>query len=259
MAEVTARKPERLLFVLGQSATADETARRAVSLAAKLSVELCALFIEDEAVLQVSSLPRSTRVVWGKMLSEPVARESVEQEWRALSGAARASVEREAKAQHVRCEFRIARGVRAAELLRALSPTDLLLFASDRRTQELRAARSSVPSAARVYVIHEGTEVGERALVVARAIAGMGVPIEVWLCSAGAESGRALEARLRGMLGASASIKRFTPQGLDSEPRALLAAATGGVLVLPADWELGRRMAERAQMPPLPCWVVLTR
>jgi hypothetical protein len=132
---------ERILVVLDATVETHATIASAVRLAAHSKMPLCAVFIEDEDLLNVIELPVARHIVPGAGEATLTAVD-VELHWRAAAARARADLVAAAEAQALQCSFEIVRGT-AETVLAGMTKRDLIVAGA--RTRAV-AGHFRVPS-----------------------------------------------------------------------------------------------------------------
>ncbi len=249
----------------------------AVDMAARLEAEVAGLFIEDENLLRLWSLPAARHVTLGPPTREIPSAEQIEAELRALASQAEAVLRAAASRQGVPWSFRVVRGRPGQELHEGTMSKDLVVVGRARGLAgapplDLRSplqeavrglARSTlhVPRqtalAQPIVIVQAGSRLLERTLAAAIRLAGARtreIEILVVVEPQEAERVQAEITRRVEALGYAARIVSIPPDGLDRVSRAL-AGMEGDVLVTPADLPLFRehddlpKLLERIGLP----------
>jgi hypothetical protein len=233
--------------------TADRTAqlvRDAVELASRFGVELEGLFVEDEALLRLAAHDFARRY-GGLEAGRGFDPADIEHEWRALARAVRRAIEREAERRRVGARMTVARGAIAAALEERLARGELVVVGWGCSA----AARERGP----VRVLYDGGTSSRRALDIAARLAGEDGVVVAWMPAALADldvHAAEIERALRGRVARARIVAGDTsPSGI----RHAVAAEPGGVLVVPAEHELARRLEERSPSARFSCSVLVVR
>jgi len=261
MNESALRAPS-VLFVVGHTVPRDDTLCAAVALTARVSGELHAVFIEEEDVLRAAALPCGSRLTVAPWVAEPLQVASVVREWRALSERVRQVIEREAHRLRVKLEYRVARSSHLSEFEDAYVGGDLVMLAGVRPPSGGPTTRGEQPTLGRksVKVLYDGSADAERALEVARLLAGPSQLIEIWVAASDLGRARQLGEGLRARLGVAARMRELEASDFTRSGALRALHAVGrGILVLPERATLAPFVTALSRETSLPCWVVLTR
>jgi len=271
--------PRRVLVALDASEPAEAALEAAAELAARLGAELAGLFVEDRLLAGLARAPLGWQVSLATGASAPVETARLEQELEALAARARRALQRAAERHGLHGRFERVRGLAAAELLAAASPTDLLVLgwsgSSGRLGSRLggtaRAALESaagsvlvLPARGRLrrapWVLLEPGPGLERLLAAADLVAAGGAPTVVLLARS-MEEALDLRRRAGAALGDSAgraAFRNLVSAGPLSLRHALGGAETG-VLLLLAGSPLFARPETRAVIEAVGAPLLLVR
>ncbi|HTN53059.1 MAG TPA: universal stress protein [Anaeromyxobacter sp.] len=205
MAEERPFAARRILVGMDASAASRGALATAAALAGRLGSELTGLFVEDEDLLRLATLPFGAVVRPGGE-EERLDPDAAERALRALAAHAREELERAAASHRVACSFRVARGRVAREVLAAAEGVDLVVLGAAGHGRPSRGAvgdtaraaavraRTSVLLLARgsslgggVVAVDDGSAAGARALGVARSLAPAARPPIVICAGDGAD------------------------------------------------------------------------
>lgn len=235
---------QRVVLAIDAADRTLHVVREAVDLASALDAELEALLIEDDALLRLASHEFARRFRrTGEELFEP---HEIEREWRAIASEVRRALERE----RIQAELSIVRGAVEAALRARLDRGDVIVVAW--------GGFSPRPQRAPARVFYDGGEASERALELAVRVAGKRGEVLVWIAPS-AEKMHELAQRARAQVGDR--VGRLRMAGLeDAQPgtiRRAIADEPGGALLVPADHDLARKLAQRSPAARFPCSVIL--
>lgn len=174
----------KILIALDASPNSIAALRAAAELASLLDADLSAVYVEDINLLRYSSFPFAREVSYYSATVTQQNQQTMELQLRAQASRARKAVQVIAQGLRLRSEFRVARGLIPAEVLRAAEDVDLIIlgkagWSHKRRlgsTAKLIIAQS--PRHALIFpegqkfrlplgLIFDGTEASKRALVFA--------------------------------------------------------------------------------------------
>jgi hypothetical protein len=226
----------------------------AVDLAARLGAEVTGLFIEDENLLRLSTLPAARHVALGSSRQSMPSLEQIEAELRALAAQAAAELGRAAARQGVPWSFRIVRGQPDEELHESTLVRDLIVVGRARSlagvplqlASALQDAIGELPHstlhlsrrttlARPIAVLHAGSKLIDRTLTAALRLAGpKATEIDVLLTGPDAAPMKAQIERRLAPLGIRALTRLVVGAGQDALARAL-AETDGDILVAAAD------------------------
>lgn len=119
---------KRILVALDNSPSSRAALEAAAELAAGFQARLVGVFIEDINLLRVAELSFTQEVGLFSATSRRLEIRRVERQFRGQAQQARRALELMARAVEVEWEFRVARGMIAAELLSVASETDLVIL-----------------------------------------------------------------------------------------------------------------------------------
>jgi nucleotide-binding universal stress UspA family protein len=140
----TTPNQQRIVVALDPSPQGLAALRAAVQLAAELRAELHGLFVEDDNLYRLCSLPFSQEISRYSARPRPLDRQAVERQLRATAGALRQKLVRTAEAAQVTWSFRTVRGCVADELL-AAAENALLLSLGQALDDALTATQTTSP------------------------------------------------------------------------------------------------------------------
>jgi hypothetical protein len=118
---------ERVIAALDACSDDLEILAAAVDVAARLQTAVAGLFIEDESLLRLWSLPAARHVTLGRAARDLPSAEQIEADLKARAAQAEAALEAAARRQRVPWSFRVVRGRTARELDAATMNDDLLM------------------------------------------------------------------------------------------------------------------------------------
>ena len=127
----------RVLLALDPAAPRMEVFDAIAALVDPASVEVTGLFVEDDALLRLSSLPFAVEIRRGglpRALNAATLQAQLEERARTM----RAAFEDAARSRHLRARFTVTRGEVVAELLRAAAEADVLVIGRSFRTAGTR-------------------------------------------------------------------------------------------------------------------------
>ncbi len=272
----------RVLVALDPARSSAALLETAVEFARRVEAEIEGLFIEDIDLMRLAELPFAHALSLPSGLPQPLETAAVEREMRALAGAARRSLEIQARKMNVSCSFRVVRGRLESEL-RAAGTADLVILerggAAVTRYVFLRqAARFSAIGAVRsllllrgyrmvaasVAVAYDGSKACERALAAAASLgrrlraagAAEAGPVVLCLGKTRAAAKRAEEHARESASRAKIAASFRTLSGSADELAAALAPEPDTLLVLPAELPLlasdaGERLLSESAGPIL--------
>lgn len=230
---------------------------RSVRLAARLGAELEGVFIEDEDLLHVSTLPFARELHMSSLGSEALSVSRIERELRVLARRAERALQEQAERAGVRCSFRVWRGELGAGLLAEFAGADVLALGQlgvclvPRRRAPIEQARA-------IAVIADATDVGLRALDTAIELArDSASPLVVILADTETASSAAVRARLE-----DRRLSVSTVNGAAIDPAAVRAVVDrfrSPVLILPNDYPYLATIPLRQLISALGCHLLLVR
>jgi nucleotide-binding universal stress UspA family protein len=146
VAEAAPFSARRILVAIDASSASLDALAAATAITVRLGGELAGLFVEDEDLLRLASLPFGDIVRTPGGERERLDRDSAEASLRALAARAREALERTAAAAGLHCTFRVARGRVAREVVAAAAGADLVVLGA---SSHGRWARSAIGETAR--------------------------------------------------------------------------------------------------------------
>ncbi len=172
----------RILVALDASQSSLSALQNAVELAAALEAELIGLYVEDTNLLRLAQLPLAREVSAFSPIFRQMESIEIERELRAQAGQIRRIVARVCEDRGISWQFKVSRGVVAAELLAAAVDADLMVlgkigrsFSGARRTGSItRTIVSSRPGMTLilrsgslltfpVILLYDGSDLSEKA------------------------------------------------------------------------------------------------
>jgi hypothetical protein len=127
----------RVLLALDPAAPRTEVFDAIAALVDPANVEVTGLFVEDDALLRLSSLPFAVEIRRGgppRALDAAALQAQLEERARTI----RAAFEAAARSRHLRARFTVTRGEVVAELLRAAAEADVLVIGRSFRSAGVR-------------------------------------------------------------------------------------------------------------------------
>jgi hypothetical protein len=238
----------RVVLALDRDERTARLLREAALVASSLGAELEGLLIEDDALLRLAGHDFARRL-GREGLARGFSHADLELEWRAMATQVRRAFEREAERGQVMARLAVTRGTVEGALRDRLAGGDLVVVGW--------AGWSPPASARRVRVLYEGDVDSERALGLARRLAGTDGELVVWVAPDGARAEELGAMALERLRGAPARIAGLS----DAAPATLRRALTdqpGGLLVVPSAHPLAGRLADRSEVARFACSVLLT-
>lgn len=245
----------RVLLALDATPVETRQLEASARLAALLSAELSALFVEDADLLHLAALPFARAFDPSSAGSHEI-RDPAEMElqWRVQQAHARGRLEALAAARHVRCSFRVTRARRHVALEEAAGASDLLVLGSSGRPGPATAGPD------RIAVAFDASAGSRRALETGLQLLdgheGLTVFVDLEDPAALASLGELLppdesvRARIR--------VQRLRGLDLARLRRAVSEDAGGRILLLLASSNpLARELVHRPPLSPLPCSIGL--
>lgn len=249
------RPVRRILVALDASPLSLSALEAAVELAVLLEAEIEGLYVEDADLLRLAGISLVREI--DALSAEPrvVDRTRLERQLRLQARRARRALESAAVARQLRWSFRTARGRVALEVRTAAAEADLLILGVRSATPG-RGPGSTVRAVLReptvpvmllgrrarlgrtVFVIHDGSAAGRRALAVAADLSARGdrgLTVMLPVPEGGSEGSQAAGVEAR-ELGAEIRAVRLPGPGGRIEPRhlaAVLHTARCGLVVVP--------------------------
>lgn len=162
-------KARRVLLALAAGGIDPASLRAGVALAADLSAELEALFVEDMDLLTLSALPFACEILPSGS-ERPMVAEGMASALRAQAACLREQLAQQADLARVKWSFRTLRARRVNALLELAAGQDVVVTAWHRRMSTVDAP-GMTRIARPVVLAHEGPQPPESALVVARRLA----------------------------------------------------------------------------------------
>ncbi|MBI3177306.1 MAG: universal stress protein [Chloroflexi bacterium] len=251
-------KPERIrriLVALDASPHSLAALQAAAELAAELGTELVGVFVEDVNLVRLAALPVTREIGHTSARIRGLDEATMTRQLRGLAQRAERALAGEAGRLQVRWSFRVSRGTIGAELWGAASEADLVVMGRTGWSAQRRAGSSVeavLASGMRrtlvigtgaglqptLLVVHDGSEMGDRALTTATLLAkSKGGYLTVAISRPDPEQAQRLQRQV---------AEQLRPQGLEvryrwlhrSDSRALaelVASEQRCVLVLPAE------------------------
>lgn len=263
----------RVLLALDPAAPRTEVFDAIAALVDPANVEVTGLFVEDDALLRLSSLPFAVEIRRGgppRALDAAALQAQLEERARTI----RAAFEAAARSRHLRARFTVTRGEVVAELLRAAAEADVLVIGRSFRTagartwlgaalERLGEASPEAVLRTNLLFVHEPWAEGSRVLLV----------------DDGSEAGAAARERAEGLArgeGLGLEVRRLASEGDGPLPllppgeaptperglaalRELCRRLDVRVLVLPDTPALHRAVDVPALVRDLPASVILAR
>ena len=269
----------RILVALDAAGEAPELIEAAAEMAGRLHAELLGLFVEDVNLLRSAALPFVRRMSPGSPTWKEFDTATMERELHAVATRARRTLERAAERRHVTYSFQVVRGQVTREVAGASEQADLVVLGGAYRLMgalqqasgaraAMREARRSVllmrPGAApaRNFVVgYDRARGSDRAVLAAqRLVQATEGTLTVLLFADSAEEGRALESRVRTLLGPQGGVlfRRVAHPSLAGLCR-LAQEVEGAVLVLSADNPLAQGEAAEELMDRIRCPLLVVR
>ncbi|MCP5149523.1 MAG: universal stress protein [Ectothiorhodospiraceae bacterium] len=254
-------RPRRVTIALGPSTHDGQSLRALARLAREGAAELTGLFVEDDDLLRIASLPFAVEVCRATSVRRRVELAEVERQLRTQAAAAERALALAAEEAGVAWSFRVARGAMEAMLAAAAEDADLFLLAA-MRGASWPGPLPAMPSRARhqLVVVTDRTPAGRRALEAALRLArAEGRPLVVLLDVAGAAAGARLREQVAHTVqGHPARYRVLERPSLE----AIVSAAreeNPAVVVLPSGKPTRSVKAVRGIKPELDCPVLLVR
>jgi nucleotide-binding universal stress UspA family protein len=236
----------RIVVALDASRSSLAALEAAADLAVALQAELSGLFVEDENLVRLAGLPLAREFDPISARPRSMSTSELRRHIAAQARRAQQALSERAERHKVTWSFRTVRGHVTRELRAAASAADLLVLGSRGRSPGcavgstarallhelpilLLLAPAAGPRRGAVDVIFDGTEVGERALVLASDLALLrDLPLRVLLVPDGApERLRDHAEAALGEHGRLAAYEELDPQRLQNTPARLRARGCG--------------------------------
>lgn len=268
----------RILVALDMSAHSLAALEAALMVAQRLEASLEALYVDDDELVRLSSLPFATEILRLTSSARPLRAADVEKTLQKAADAAAAVAEDRARSRSVRTHFRRMRGVVPAAVVEAAGEVDLVVLG---RVSSPTAPNVRLGSTARAVlanaralillthpdisiddeatvVLFDGSASGERALLLADAVTDTESRLHVVVVGTSAEVWAELQstaAALTERHEAHLTFEHVAPTELEDIVQALGGAAIG-LLVLAASADgitpdQIRQLAEQADYPIL--------
>lgn len=162
-------KTTSVLVALDASRVGQAALDAGARLASELSAELKGLFVEDENLFRLSSLPFAREVDYTSGTSRPLHSPAVERALRAAAEGVEQELAHVAEQFKIRWTFEITRGLSAGDVLAAATKVDLVVIGQERSIRA-RQVSKAIPSAP-ILVMFDGTRSAHGALEIAARLA----------------------------------------------------------------------------------------
>ncbi len=270
----------RVIAALDVSCHDRQTLATAAEIAARLGLELAALFIEDENLFRVAALPVARHVVVGSSTAASLDIEQLTAEMRALAALSESELRSSAARHGIKTSFRVVRGLPAAEVATETRTEDLLIVGAARAFADfplllnapLREAvwrvgcsilqiRQAAPPRRPLLVFRAGSSLTRRALAAATRLAAASVRLEAIVVGMPSESARAA-ADIEAVLAERGGDARLRNATIVSLAEVLRAAREGAndILIVASDLPgLDDKTELGGLMTAAPCDVLLVR
>ena len=271
----------RVIAALDVSCHDQQTLATAAEIAARLGLDLAALFIEDENLFRAAALPVARHVVAGSSAAASLDVEQLTTEMRALAALSESELRSTAARHGVKSSFRVVRGLPAAEVATETKTEDLLIVGAARAFADLPLSlnspmreaiwrvgcsilqmRQPAPTRRPLLVLQAGSALTQRAVGAATRLASAASSrLEMILVGSPSDSARAaakIEAALAEQ-GRDAGLRYTTSI---SAAQVIRAASEGAndMLILVSDLPELRNETELGEvMTAAPCAVLLVR
>lgn len=161
---------ERILVALDASPHSLAALAAATDLAAALGAELTGVFVEDDALVRMASLPFATEISFFSGEARALAPASIKRGMRAQAARARRALIRRASGMGLRWRFEVIRGDISERLLARSEAADIVILGRSSWTEGRRlgsTVRSVLELARRpILVLHRRTDLPTRILIV---------------------------------------------------------------------------------------------
>jgi len=281
---VTAATPtriQRILLALDTSCGDADCLLIAVELAARLEAELVGLFVEDQNLIRIASLPFVRPVSPLTAMPTELTLDTAERELKSFASRAERHLASAAEQRRVKWTFRVVRGQVAQEVAAASEANDLVAVAETapralalasmgrmvreavgRAGRPLLLLRPGVKTEGPIVVVYDGTPSTDEALDIAlHLLIGIDAALEVFLAGETAERARELTQTLRERSagrGTTLRIHRF-PSTEFAVLRRALVGMNAGLLLMAAESPVLAGHSVDEVTRAVPCPVLLLR
>ena len=164
---------KRVLVALDESASGLAALDAAAHLASQIQAELHGLFVEDDNLLRLASLPFAREIDFMSAIPRPLDLPTVERTLRAKADQVRQAIATTAQRTSVRWTFQVTRGRVAQTTLAASSEVDAVIIG--RESSPLRTSSDVAGPSDRdvILVVYDGSSAGQRVLEAAATLAAI--------------------------------------------------------------------------------------
>ena len=141
-----------------------------VVLASRLQAELCGLFVEDTALLQLANLPFTREVTLLTALSRDLSGTSMEKNLSATAVQMQRTLERLAQLANVVCSFRTVRGPRLESVIRESNDFQVLVLMPKKRLTEGMRQVPKVDKDHPLVLFYDGSALAHNAAGIIRSL-----------------------------------------------------------------------------------------